>query len=438
MQQEVGLDASATSGEVRRHRLGVALVWTATAWTVLPRVLQSVTAPKVRGEVGVQSAVTGNLASSLSSTALALALLGLCCFIVLDSFASPRRAPVFRLMAVLAPWAYVAVRDLFVAEAPRVDLLVHTAVMLAIWRLHPDRRMLVALGYAVGASAALAVLMGVVVPGSAVFSTEIGGQITDDKAVFSLGLLAGFFSHSNTLGQMLALGLPVVLLIPKRGWRLGALAVLLLALLWTASRTAWIGVAVSVVVVTVLLPLPAPLRRMAAATAMAGAVSVAALVPLLVRDPSAFTSRGIVWITTREAFGVSPVFGRGSNWFEVVGSTSERLGVAASTAHSQLLHMMVTGGLVLVLLTLPMLAMVVAGALRHLREGSVWGVVYVIALAGCGTTEVVIKFGSVAAAFPVVMIPLGVLLFGEEAAPPLASPDVGADDRGHVLSSGGR
>ena len=108
--------------------------------------------------------------------------------------------------------------------------------------------------------------------------------------------------------------------------------------------------------------LPEAVRRVAAATAIAGAVTTAALVPLLVNDPSAFTWRGIVWIKTREAIGVTPLFGRGSNWFEVVGSPFERLGGAVDR-HSQLLHMLVAGRLLLVLLTVPLVALAVVGAL---------------------------------------------------------------------------
>ena len=187
MHQEAESGAPPAAAEVRRYRLGVALVWVTLAWTVVPRLLQSLAAPKVRNDVGVQDAVSGNVASSLSLAALTLVLLGLCSFIVLDSLSSPHHTSVFRLMAVLAPWGYMAVRNLFVAETPRVDLFVYTAVIVALWRLRPDQRILVALGYAVGVAAGLAVLMGIVVPGSAVFRTDLGALVTDDKAIGSWG-----------------------------------------------------------------------------------------------------------------------------------------------------------------------------------------------------------------------------------------------------------
>jgi hypothetical protein len=424
--------AGSTRRDLRRDRLGVALVWLVVAWTVLPRTIQSLTAPKMRGEVGVEG-VAASTAAALSTTLLTLAVLGFCCVIVLDSWDRRHHASVWELGAVLAPWGYLLVRDLFVGSTPRMGSLVYGAVAVALWRLPLDRRILATLGYAVGTSAALAVTMGVVTPDAGVFRTDIGSMVTDDKAVLPWGLLVGFFSHSNTLGQFLALGLPMVLLVPRRVLRVALIATVLFALLWSASRTSWIAVLLACIGTGLTLVLPRVLRKLAAAAAMTSAVIVASLVPWLSQDPTAFSARGIVWITTREAFGYTPWFGRGSNWFEVVGSTSERLGTAVSSAHSQLLHMLVTGGIVLVVLTLPMLALALVGALRHLDGGSVWAVAYVLALAGCGVTEVVIRFGSAAASLPVVLIPLAALVFGRPD-PPVRSPTAGAEDGRTVQS----
>ena len=101
-----------------------------------------------------------------------------------------------------------------------------------------------------------------------------------------------------------------------------------------------------------------------------------------------------------------------------------------SSAHSQFLHMLVTGGVVLVLLTLPMVVLAVVGALRHLDAGSVWGVVYVLMLAGCGVTEVVIRFGSVTPSLPVVVIPLAALIFGGSTFATIAPGRAGARSDG--------
>ncbi len=422
MQVAVELAERATGMDVRRQRLGVALVWLVMAWTVLPRTVQSLTAPKMRGEVGVEGTAT-SAAAALSTTFLTLAVLGFCFLVLLDSWDHRQPVSALGLAVVLAPWGYLLLRDLFVGTTPRMSSLVYGAVVVALWRLRPDRHLLTALGYAVGASAALSVAMGVLVPDAGVFRTDIGAMVTDDKAILPWGLLVGFYSHSNTLGQSLALGLPMVLLIPRRVLRAVLVGVVLFALLWSASRTTWVAVIVACAGAGLTLLLPGALRKIAAATAMTGAVLTASLVPWLDDDPTAFSSRGIVWITTREAFEATPWFGRGSNWFEVVGSTSDRLGVAVSSAHSQFLHMLVTGGALLVLLTLPMLVLAVVGALRHLDAGSVWGVVYVLTLAGCGVTEVIIRFGSVTPSFPVVVIPLAALIF--------AGPTFGTISHGH-------
>ena len=218
MQLAVELAEPATGKDVRRQRLGVALVWLVMAWTVLPRTIQSLTAPKMRGEVGVEGNAT-SASASLSTTFLTLAVLGFCFLVLLDSWDHRQPVSVLGLAAVLAPWGYLLLRDLFVGSTPRMSSLVYGAVVVALWRLRPDRHLLTALGYAVGVAAALSVAMGVLVPNAGVFRTEIGAMVTDDKAIFPWGLLVGFYSHSNTLGQSLALGLPLVLLIPRRALR---------------------------------------------------------------------------------------------------------------------------------------------------------------------------------------------------------------------------
>jgi hypothetical protein len=406
---ELAEDASVT--DARRHRRAVALVWLVVAWTVLPRTVTSLTAPKMRGEVGVQEGAS-SAAGALATTFLTLVLLAFCAMVLLESLESRQPASGLRLAAVLAPWGYLLFRDVFNGDRPGMQNLVYGAVAVALWRLRPDRRVLEALGYAVGASAALSLAMGVLVPSAGVFRSDIGAMVTDDKAILPWGLLVGFYSHSNTLGQSLALGLPIVFLIPRRVVRAVFVGIVLFALLWSASRTSMIAVIVACAGAGVMLVLPRGLKKGAAAVGMVGAILLAASVPWLDKDPTAFSSRGIVWITTREAIAGTPWFGRGSNWFEVIGSTSERLGTAVSSAHSQMLHMLVTGGVVLVLLTVPMVALACVGALRQLDAGSVWGVAFVLSLAGCGVTEVIIRFGSVTPSFPVVVIPLAALVFG--------------------------
>lgn len=410
MQLVTDLVEPATDLDTRRHRFAIALVWLVVAWTVLPRAIQSVTVPKVRGEVGVEGAAR-SAAAALATTFLTLAVLGFCCVVLLETWHHREATSVSRLAVVLAPWGYLLLRDLFVGSMPRTGTLVYAAVAVALWRLPLDRRVLTSLAYAVGASAGLCVAMGLLVPDAGVFRSTIGAMVTDDKAVLPWGLLVGYYTHSNTLGQSLALGLPLILLVPRRTLRAALVALMLFALLWSASRTSWVAVVVACLGAGLTVVLPHALRRAGAAVVMIGAILVATLVPWFTKDPTAFSSRGIVWLTTRDAIEFTPWFGRGSNWFEVIGSTSARLGTAVSSAHSQVLHMLVTGGAVLVLLTLPMVVLALVGALRHLDRGSVWGVAYVLALAGCGVTEVVLRFGSVIPSFPVILIPLAALIF---------------------------
>jgi hypothetical protein len=412
-----GVAPGLSEGRRRAHHgWAVLLVYAVTAWIVLPRLLQSLTAPKYRVSVGMPSPPYSTIAS-LSLTALMLGVLGLCCLILLDTLRDPLESRLGPLVVLLAPWLYLVMRDLFAASTPRPEALLYPMVVTALWRLRIDVRLLAHLGYAVGASALVSVALAVAVPSKGIFSTEVGSMVTDDKTLLPWGILVGFLTHGNSMGLFMALGLPAVFLVPRRWLRWVLAGVVLFAILWSASRSAFIAVLCALLAALVTLAVPRAARAVVGAVVPLVPFAVLAVLPFVVTDPAALRFRGLIWAVSREAWTSSWMVGLGSGWFSDVGSSSQRLAGTVFHAHNQFLQLLVAGGLPLAVagVVLVVTACVRAGAMA--REGSVFGVAYLAALAGTGTLDVTFMFVENLSMFPVVVLPLAVILFADLRAP---------------------
>ena len=226
---------------LRRDRWAVALLALTWVWMVAPRILQSLLAPKYRSTVGLLAPPTHPLAGH-ATTLLTFALLALCVWIIVDTLGDPVERPLVPLSLMLAPWGYLVVRDLYVGNFPDIKAMIYPLVVTAVWMLRPRLRALATMGYLMGLAAVLSIALAVIMPDKGIFTTVLGTQLAEDKEVLPWGILVGVFSHGNTMGQVLALGLPMVALIPRRNWRLLLLAVCLFAILWSASRSAMLAV----------------------------------------------------------------------------------------------------------------------------------------------------------------------------------------------------
>jgi hypothetical protein len=145
------------------------------------------------------------------------------------------------------------------------------------------------------------------------------------------------------------MGLPSILLIPRRRIR-GTLAGLsVLALVWSSSRGSLLALGMMILAV-LLLKLFKRHRFGAGLLIVLAAMALVCVLPFLTHDPTAYTNRGHIWQQSLLAWSVDEVWGLGSAWYALVGASSEALGATVFHGHNQLVQLLVTGGYALAFL----------------------------------------------------------------------------------------
>lgn len=382
---------------------------------------------------------------ALVVTGLNAALLGLCAVLVLMRVRSlPWRRPVGWLL-LLAPWVWAVGHLVVLGRPPGAPALLYPAVVTAAWAVRPGLASVRVLGWLVTATAAVSLVLGLLLPGKALYDDYEGADL--DKSLGPFGILAALLPSGNNLGVALAIGLPAVWCLRTR-WRWLALAVTVLALAWSFSRTAW--AATLVAVVAALLVRYAPRRTVVAGTGLGLLGAAVVVVPFVVTDPTAVANRATFWVGGLEAWREQPLVGHGTDWFKVVASGDDNLGGYAYQAHNQAVQALVTGGVVLMVLIGALLAYAAVRAVRLLHtedsagllpdgavrlpgtDGTVpgplalWGVTTMAALLAVCVAEV--PLGTVDRSFylPFVLLPLVVLVLAPEGdrRPATAEPEV--------------
>jgi hypothetical protein len=415
----------AAAREAMRSWWTRALITVTWMWVVVPRLLQTLTAPKYRGSVGVDSVPYSALAA-LSLTLLTLGVVGLCLIVIIDRLRDPQALSLGPLLLMVLPWVYLVVRDLQDGDMPTITALAYVLVIAALWLLRPRVEELGWLGVLVGVAAVLSVGLALALPAKGIFFTSAGAIVEADKATLPIGIVVGFFTHGNTLGQFLALGLPFVAMVRRRGLRIVLLAFTVFALVGSASRAAILASVMAAVVAAALGPMGPRLRRgLGPVMALVPLCAVVA-VPLLTADPRAFSNRGFIWSVSLEWWHGSPLFGLASDYYAEVGRTSERVASTVFNGHNLFVHLAVTGGVVLLALVAVQFVTLAVRAGRVAANGHRIGVVYLVALAGASLMEKSVGFVDATSVFPVVVVPLGIIMF-TRLSPPEAEREVTAE-----------
>jgi O-antigen ligase len=396
--------------DAARGRLETALILLIGAWFLVPRLIQTLSLSKGnRAAVGQQPPYTG-LASAAQRGLFYLTIL-LCLWIIALLW---RRSPSRRglaLIVFLLPWAYLVIRDQYAQQRPENIYELMPVLAIAIWMLRPRIARLQVLGYVVGVTIVASLLVGIALPGHGIQRTAAGAIVTVDKQILPWGELVGIFSDANSLGQFIALGLPAVMLIRARGWRIVIALCSLFALVWCASRSSMFAVALAIVVYLAVSRTRAHSRAFVAFLLLSIAFAAVCILPLITHNPAAFTNRGYIWQASQGAFAQHPLFGNGSDWFTVIGSSSASLGPTWFHAHNQFLQLLVTGGVVLAVLVGVLIVTAMTSAARLAVRGHLVGVSYLAALAGTCVFEVSLVIVDNSLLFPVAVLPLLFILF---------------------------
>lgn len=410
---------AAGPAEVMRARLETALIVSVGAWFLVPRFIQTLSINKKHTAVGGQAPAYTALASA-TQRGLFYFTIGLCLWIIALLWRqSPSRRGI-ALVIFLLPWAYLVIRDKYADQAPENIYRLMPVLALAIWMLRPRLARLQVLGYIVGLTIVTSLIVGITLPDHSILRNAHGQFVTVDKQILPWGSLVGIFSNGNNLGQFIAMGLPAVMLISKRRLRIVLALCCLFALVWSASRTSMFGVGLAILGYLVVSGTRRDSRLMVGFFFLTGAFAAVCLLPLMTRDPRAFTNRGFIWQASRAAWAQDPIFGNGSDWFSILGSSSASLGPTVFHAHNQFLHLLVTGGVVLALLVGLLIVTAITAASRLAVLGHIVGVSYLAALAGTCALEVSIVIVDNSLVFPVSVLPLLFILFSADLDDPRA------------------
>jgi O-antigen ligase len=402
----------------RRTRRGPAWWLVVTCWAVvvLPRLIQTFTATKYRATVG--AGVPESRWSVQSERLLEVVLILLCTGIVARRARNLPTQGGFRLTVLLAPWAFMILRDLSQGTSPKISSVVYPFVVVAVWVLQPRLTALQPLGVLVGLTATLSLALGVLAPERGIFTSIAGDQISPTKQLLPWGVLIGPFSDPNNLAQFLVLGVPAVSLL--RGWlqRAGFAVLTFCAIVWTSSRSSLGAIAAAALVSLLLAPLqPVTRRTVARALALVFATAMVA-VPLTTHSDTAFTNRGFIWRQGLRTWGEAPWLGHGSNWYAEAGSYVNSLGQLAFHGHNQFVHTLVTGGLVYLTLTALLVLVLLTTAGTWAQRGTNYPAVYLASFLVSCTLEV--SFGVVDRSFllAVTVLPMAFFAFADPAVPP--------------------
>lgn len=394
----------------RRAHVVIILVW---AWAILPRSVQTLSAPKVHQNVEQAADPYGHLAALLV-TATTLFLAGYCAFVIATSLTDLPRRRFGQLAALLLPWVCITIRDLYIPIAPTRSAVVFPLVATTMWLLRPRLRTLSTLGLLVGATAIASVTIGIMLPTHGIFRLATGDFASEDKQVLPWGILIGVFTQGNNLSQFMVLGMPAIGTIKQRPTRHAMMAFALFATVWGASRSCMAATGIIVVTYVLVRTCRGAARRVAGAVCVALSFGGVLALPLLAHQDTAFSNRGYVWTQSLRAVRNSLGAGLGTNWYSRIASTSGALGPTVFHGHNQFVQLLVTGGFVLVIAVAVMVVVLTGSALAMLAGGNIAAVLYLVALAGAGLMEVSLVFVDNFILAPVVIIPLSYIAFGRK------------------------
>ncbi|MFI6231331.1 O-antigen ligase family protein [Micromonospora echinospora] len=322
--------------------------------------------------------VTGRLLGD----ALTLAVVGLAALLAGYGLRRGRPDRRWGLLVALAPLALVASAGWANHQRPGPVTLALPLAAVAVWVCRPGRRVLATIG-ACGALTALgSMLLAAARPELALLTGAAAGAKTVPG-----GLLAGPYAHSNVLGIVLALSLPFGFALRTASSRWAALAVMLVAVAWTGSRTSQVAV-LAVLATRAVLAVAArrgwrPRRAWAPLVSLpvAAGLVLTVVTPLVTTDPAGFTERGRIWRELLAHWRERPLLGHGPEFFDREPGLAEALGGAFTHGHNLLVHLLVVGGLLVVAAVAALLGLCWRQAVAVARRGRVVPMLYLVAFA---------------------------------------------------------
>jgi O-antigen ligase len=312
------------------------------AFAILPTAFRNLSTTRSASQLTIEVAAANR---DPISNLYVYALVAVLVILVMSSISTIRLPALFWVF--LAPWVAVTIGTYASGQGISVVALVYPLLGLLMFSVRDMSQTLSTAGLLVLLLAAFSLVTAFVTPSTAFLA--LGGEAKE--SLFAGEALAGPVSHPNTLGQMLALGMPFVFYIPSRFWRLAAIVVVPITILATGSRTALTAGAVGLLVSLLWKAKSSgfTVRGVLAPLGLVVTYPFALLAsPLFIAtsDSQSFTGRGYIWRGSLDLWQKSPIFGNGARAFYEAAAFRNDLGSGAYHAHNELLNVLVTAGVV--------------------------------------------------------------------------------------------
>jgi O-Antigen ligase len=279
-----------------------------------------------------------------------------------------RNAADLVLVLTIFAWSLLGLwREGDVTTRSILDYLTVGLIVIALWCLRPSRALYAHVGRLISILVIYSLIFALADPAGAYYTSLSGAIGESTKSFIGHNQLASVFGHSNTLGIVIALGIPFILLLERRVVRLVVLALAIWVLVWSSSRTGVFAAGFAFVLVSILRQVP---RRLAGPVVWVSSLIVLAVVfllPLRTTDPNAFTRRGAIWIGSLAEAHHNVLFGQGPNWYSDIAQFDNDLGNQASSGHNWFVSTLALGGLVGLVLGAILIFRLLVLASRQLR-----------------------------------------------------------------------
>lgn len=376
------------------------------AYTVVPASIQNVTTARtsaVTTAETVQAPLAASAGTALTAVVLLVAVVG-----VLASIRRIRWG--WWMVAAMLPFAAQCIALLYGIGSLGPQQLVYPAVVLVAGAMVNPGAVGRTLGWLTVLLAAASLSMTVVLPTQAFYT------LSSEKALFG-SLLAGPLYHPNSLGQMMALGLPFVLMLRRKSQRVLGFVAVAVTLVWSGSRTGMIaaGLAVAIMLCWRMANGRSELGRwIGVPLALLGYAAAVVIGPALVADATgtSFTDRGQIWTAAIARWETSPVTGMGPGFFNYEALFRNDLGSGAFHAHNLGVHMLTTAGVLGVIALAIYVLLLLSRSWNAGRAGAYAIAAYVPALLADGWLELPTDFFSLGSNVWITWIPLALVASG--------------------------
>jgi hypothetical protein len=336
-----------------------ALILLAFAWAIVPNLIQYHLG--FRPSAQLYAEVSMSPIASLVKNFLQYATYAASVVTIVHAVIGRSRGSNRWLIIYLLPWAALALASVLSTQTFTLSSLIYVAMGFGIAN-HTDRMSLLRLlGTLTAAVAAISLAMVATTPNALTSQATV----VDAKALIGSSLLNGPFPHPNTLGQTLALGFPFVFLIEQPRARVTSLALVLIALVWTASRTSLLAVGISIGVGVLWLAVKklAQYEKLLPGLPLLAVYGLAVPVTALfvgVAHETSFSNRGIIWQTSLRLWAERPLTGWGADIYGTLSRGLNNIGALAFHGHNMFINTLAIagtlGGIALLILYVAMLS----------------------------------------------------------------------------------